>query len=156
MCTLAYLRRKRTQKSTHCSTSLRDVQLQAIVEQVHEALVEKPSWLLIYDNADDEEAVLPYIPPTPFQAQHIIVTSRSQQWEEDQVGDWGWCKTRMRTQHTNTHNIRTYTYKYNTSTTQVQHKYNTRCGNVRQKQKQRHTQTHTTRSHYVPSLWKRV
>lgn len=53
--------------------------------QVHRHLREVPSWLLIFDNADDREGIAPWIPAVPMLAGtrgHVIVTTRRGGFDE--------------------------------------------------------------------------
>jgi hypothetical protein len=61
--------------------------LKDLIKGVHRALNEIPKYLLIFDNADNADLIKEYLPPQNKVGQHLIITSRNQQWSNCTVLD---------------------------------------------------------------------
>jgi ankyrin repeat protein len=63
----------------------KDMSVQELVAAVYHELAAIPSWLLVIDNADNYESVKAYLPKQTKMGQHVLITSRSQLWEEERM-----------------------------------------------------------------------
>ncbi|MGB6977397.1 MAG: FxSxx-COOH system tetratricopeptide repeat protein, partial [Gammaproteobacteria bacterium] len=79
------LKREFVEIATKLGIETKDVNILELVATVHHELAEIPSWLLVIDNADNYESVKAYLPKRTKVGQHVLITSRSQQWEEERM-----------------------------------------------------------------------
>ncbi|MEW2477919.1 FxSxx-COOH system tetratricopeptide repeat protein [Micromonospora gifhornensis] len=70
------------QAATRAGLVASDVTTPAAVQAMHTALEEGRRWLLIFDNVDDRQQVVGWLPP---RGGHVIITSRNPGWHEDAV-----------------------------------------------------------------------
>ncbi|MDR3267857.1 MAG: toll/interleukin-1 receptor domain-containing protein [Tannerella sp.] len=55
--------------------------LDLIIDDVKEWIAQKKKWLIVFDNAEDENLLASYMPRQYFNRQHILITSGKSHWE---------------------------------------------------------------------------
>jgi tetratricopeptide (TPR) repeat protein len=69
-----------TQMAVELDIESQGMDVQELTTAVYARLAVLPTWLLVLDNADDYAAVKAYLPTQAKAGQHVLITSRSQQW----------------------------------------------------------------------------